>query len=151
MNPKVADLAQAELRQIIIAALREVLYTAFDKLDEGDVLLSEFIQRLATHTEEPYPAGEPVLRERAPVAYADPRIAPSASAPLRVGDMTAEALHAFVAAVVAEALPEMLADPDWGLELDEEFAAGLTESIMAEAAGHVETLSADEVRERSPS
>ena len=63
-----------------------------------------------------------------------------------VADLTIAELKEVIRETVAEVVADLVIDPDEGLELNEEFAAGLEQSITEAAAG--QTTPAVEVYRR---
>ena len=61
----------------------------------------------------------------------------------KVADLTIDELRAIIREAVSETLSDFVEDPDEGLELREEFAAELEESIKAVVAGQP-TIPAEE-------
>ena len=61
----------------------------------------------------------------------------------KVADLTIDELRAIIREAVSETLSDFVEDPDEGLELREEFAAELEESIKAVEAGQP-TIPAEE-------
>ena len=113
MEASASVLTPEELKLIIQDALREVLYLAFDQLDSGEELslaaFARLLERGATETTSP--TGSRTLREQAiGMAYA-------ALHAKTLGDLSQAELTSFIKEVIREALPALLEDPDWGLEL----------------------------------
>ena len=63
-----------------------------------------------------------------------------------IGDLTISEFRTLVQEIVAEAIEELVRDPDEGLELREEFIQRLEQSIAEASAG--KTTPADEVYRR---
>ena len=68
-------------------------------------------------------------------------------APSKVADLTIDEFRDLVRAVVIQTLSEMLDDPDEGLELRDEFAEELQDSLAAVETGS-KTVSAQRVAEK---
>ncbi len=138
-NPASA-LTPDDLRRLIREALRETLYLAFDQLDSGDeVSLKDFAALLAgaAAQEKPQAAGSRPVRE---AAVGSAYRAATSGAPT-VADLTAAELEALIAETLREALPALLNDPDWGLELREDLAPPSDQD-----AGNGASLSLEDVK-----
>ena len=68
-------------------------------------------------------------------------------APSKVADLTIDEFRDLVRAVVIQTLSEMLDDPDEGLELRDDFAEELQDSLAAVETGS-KTVSAQRVAEK---
>ncbi|MBI4769970.1 MAG: hypothetical protein HY784_06035 [Chloroflexi bacterium] len=119
MKPSAASFPLESLKHFLREALRETLVLAFDQLEsEEDVSLTDFAALLeqATAGEPAEPVQSMSLREPILVAtYQTARVK-------QVGDLSQAELSRFIAAVIREALPALLNDPDWGLELRDNLA-----------------------------